>query len=1169
VGISVRKKPHPLFDPNFYLERYPDVERSGLDPLVHFLRFGGLEGRQPHPHFDSGFYLANNPDVVAEKLNPLVHFLEHGAEEGRLPHPDFDPASYLKANPDVAVAKVDPILHFAKHGAADERLTRPIFEMNPPPEFFLPVQDSSQRPVSNRPIDIIIPVYRGFAETKACIESVFSSTHTAHFRVVVVNDRSPEPELTEYLRHLSRDKKINLVENSQNLGFVRSVNAGMQASDHDVVLLNSDAVVFDGWLDRLAACAYTDERTGTVTPFSNNATICSYPVSCSDNKLPPAVDLAALDSTFSFVNCGRAVEIPTTVGFCMFIRRECLQETGLFDAEAFGLGYGEENDFCMRSAAKGWKHKLACDVFVYHAGKTSFGEASASAREQNAMRVLIGKHPKYHAIVHQHIGEDPANAYRIAVTAQRIRNSGKRVFLSITHASGGGTAQHLRELVQLTADEVIWLNLSPSPPDRLILECVRDGFQFSLPLTPSLEYAHLTTVVRACGVERVHIHHLLGHVLDVPRLVEDLGLPVDFTVHDYYAICPQITLSDEDGRYCGEPGQEGCNGCLLRRPPGGPLLDIASWRARHAWLVTKSNRVIAPTADTASRIKRHYPDACVIAAEHQDSQLSRIVVPKRLAENEHLRIVVLGTLAIHKGFKLLQDCAERVRRSQLPLEFILVGSVEVTPKSGPVAFSETGPYDVADLPTLLERVAPHVVWFPGKWPETFSYTLSTCLEMGLPVAAHDIGSFPERLGARPWTWVVPREWPAAEWIELFLRIRRENFSRGIGPHVPPRRPRALADFYREQYLGKSTEASAIRAKVRSRSDRSVTIAAALATDNHGQIQACGYVRVVQPLTHPAIADTFRLALTTPRHLATSESDVLLVQRTAIKDMDTAERLVQRCRARGSRLVFEIDDDLFDMGDHPESEQYAKVAEIAKWLAVSADAILTPSEILRQRMLALNPNIFVLPNYLDDRLWTPPSSTPPFKDGQVRFLYAGTMSHRDDLEFLGRVVQSLGRHRNAVQIDVIGASNGAPGDWFQVIQVPPPVAASYPRFVDWIRSQNRWHWGVAPLLDTHFNRAKSAVKFFEYAALGLPSICSEGPVYSPAVQHERTGILAANDPECWRRALERAVTDAELWQRLREKCQAAARENAISTNVETIKSVWEALTKGLSAKASAG
>jgi hypothetical protein len=79
VGISVRKKPHPLFDPNFYLERYPDVERSGLDPLVHFLRFGGLEGRQPHPHFDSGFYLANNPDVVAEKLNPLVHFLEHGA----------------------------------------------------------------------------------------------------------------------------------------------------------------------------------------------------------------------------------------------------------------------------------------------------------------------------------------------------------------------------------------------------------------------------------------------------------------------------------------------------------------------------------------------------------------------------------------------------------------------------------------------------------------------------------------------------------------------------------------------------------------------------------------------------------------------------------------------------------------------------------------------------------------------------------------------------------------------------------------------------------------------------------------------------------------------------------------------------------------------------------
>src|SRR5260370_19778533 len=139
------------------------------------------------------------------------------------------------------------------------------------------------------------------------------------------------------------------------------------------------------------------------------------------------------------------------------------------------------------------------------------------------------------------------------------------------------------------------------------------------------------------------------------------------------------------------------------------------------------------------------------------------------------------------------------RHARLALEFTLVGGVESGLPHGELAFSETGTYQVAELPGILERLAPHLAWFPARWPETFSYTLSTCLEMGLPVAAHDMGAFAERLGGRPWTWIAPQRCGAAEWIELLLKIRHDHFLTGTGPCRPPARTRALPDFYSSRY----------------------------------------------------------------------------------------------------------------------------------------------------------------------------------------------------------------------------------------------------------------------------------------------------------------------------------------------------------------------------------
>ena len=1163
-GAKEGRQPHPLFDPRYYLERYPDVARSGLNPLLHFLRFGGLEGRCPHPDFDSAFYLAGNPDVAAARRNPLVHFLSHGAVEGRRPHPDFDPEFYLSGNPDVAAAGLDPLVHFARYGAAEGRQTHARPKRNPPPESFLPVAAHPPRPAPAREIDVIIPAYKGVAETEACLESVLSSRCSVRFRVVVVNDCSPEPELSEHLRRMAREGRITLIENQQNQGFVRSANEGMRASGRDVVLLNSDTLVFGDWLDRLQACAYAEERTATVTPFSNNATICSYPGFCADNRLSASIDLAALDAVFASVNRGRSVDIPTAVGFCMYIRRECLEEAGLFDADAFGTGYGEENDFCMRTAAAGWKQKLACDVFVYHAGSVSFGEASA--RQQAAMRTMISRHPNYPALVSAHIQADPANAFRIAVTARRIRDSGKRVFLSVVHALGGGVAEHARQLAALTGTSAVWLTLRPFSPGACILECAHEDFRFSLLLDAQREHETLAAIIRACGTERIHIHHLMEHAAELGWLVQDLGLPFDFTIHDYYTICPQVTLSDEHGRYCGERGEESCNRCMEQRPPRNGLVDISSWRVAHAWALLGADRVIAPSADAAARMARYYPEARVVAAEHAAISSWRMATPRTMELSERLRIVVLGTQTIHKGYELFRKCAEIAASRESPLEFILVGSVETGIPRGRTEFTETGRYEQADLPAILERVAAHIVWFPTRVPETFSYTLSASLALGLPVAAHDLGAFPERLGGRPWSWILPLDTSAERWAAFFLHVRQEHFLAGKPP-VPPASPeRATSDFYPDGYLATARANIVNRHRMHRQAQRPIRIAAAVASSG-GQIQACGYVRVIQPLTHPALADTVQLTLRLPRDLPSAEADVILVQRVAIEDMETAERVVEACRRRGCRLVFEIDDDLFHIPpEHPESRHYLRITEAARWLAGKADAVLTPTEGLRRSMLAFHPNTIVLPNFLDERLWLPPSEPALFHPDEIRVLYAGTVSHRDDLEFVGQAVRALRReYREKIRLDIVGVAQES-SNWFHALPVPRTVAGSFPRFVEWLRARNVWHWGIAPLLDTPFNQAKSALKFLEYSALGLASICSDISVYREAVQPGQTGILAANDPQVWREAFETVLADEAVWSRLRKNSQSMVLGKTIAARAEDIKALWTALAAGASLSA---
>ena len=173
-------------------------------------------------------------------------------------------------------------------------------------------------------VDIVIPVYSGYRETRRCLESVMQTLDPAWARMVVVNDCSPDPDITRFLRDLAAvNETMVLLENHKNRGFVSTANRGMaHDSRRDILLLNSDVEVAGDWLHRLREAAYRNPVVGSVTPFSNNATICSFPNFCEENRPLFGLSVAELDAVFpERYTCRGVVEVPTGVGFCMYIRR--------------------------------------------------------------------------------------------------------------------------------------------------------------------------------------------------------------------------------------------------------------------------------------------------------------------------------------------------------------------------------------------------------------------------------------------------------------------------------------------------------------------------------------------------------------------------------------------------------------------------------------------------------------------------------------------------------------------------------------------------------------------------------------------------------------------------------------------------------------------------------
>ncbi len=625
-------------------------------------------------------------------------------------------------------------------------------------EIRLPARPLQLPAPTTRRMTIVVPVYSDVDATRVCLESVLRERRQGNDSIVIINDNPGNEAIASLVDAQAVHPDVFILRNARNEGFIGAVNRGMDfAKAGDVLLLNADTELYAGALDEMHRVLHADPDIGTVTAMSNNATLFSYPHPTLIDQTLDDIGWPDLAAVALRDNAGKTVAIPTAHGFCMLIRRETIDEIGLMDPD-FGRGYGEENDFSLRAADRGWRHVAAGGVLVRHVEAVSFGHAKQSMVERN-LRILGQRYPEYADRIDLFASDDTMRSLRWALDLERIKRcvaSGTGLELVIQNGMDGGTQLAASDIDSVVrADGLRSLRLTAKPDGSLHLRL--DGIRLLAVFQPR-EAAALFGLLGELPLQRIVIHHLLGFDQDFARRLSDF-IPDRhsvFHIHDFYAVCPRVTLIDATDGFCGGAAADRCDRCVAM---GGAHLahrldlPVADHRALFQRVLSRTTHVVAPSEDTAERLAALMPGIRPVAVPHPQTGTTFPIGVRRGSTTD---ICLLGGIGPHKGSATLLALARHAWLNHPNLRFHLVGHTDIDKALLAVGnVTIHGRYDRDELPGLVEATDSRIALFLHGWPETFSYTLTEAVSLGLIPVVPDIGAPAERVRASGFGVVFP------------------------------------------------------------------------------------------------------------------------------------------------------------------------------------------------------------------------------------------------------------------------------------------------------------------------------------------------------------------------------------------------------------------------------
>ena len=1217
-GTLLLRDPGPRFNTREYLEANPDVAKARVNALLHYLRFGSKEGRQLRipstmaslvkPHVTAPALKGPEPKKRATlrgTFDELTDTVFRGwAIDASKPGKPVELSVYVDGthlmnfrtsqtrndvtsngmNGDIAGFAVTlPAglfppgtsidIRFAATGASLSRSPVQISATAAAAGFPHTQFLDASRSGAILPATVVVPVFNAHDAVSECLASLVANLPSGT-DVLMVDDCSTDPRIEPLLASYAARPGFRLHRNETNLGYTRSVNRAISLSTgRDIVLLNSDTVVTPRWLHNLRYCAYATPHVATVTALSDNAGAFSVPEIGVANEIPPNLNTTQFARAVTHAGAGRLLEVPTGNGFCLYIRRAALDTVGAFDEEKFPRGYGEENDLCMRALRRGWKNIVCDKALVFHKRSQSFQGEKASLMEAGNKQVSLS-YPEYRLLTQRFSDVEFSMVRRRVRAAIGNASSALPRILFVISTQTGGTPQTNMDLMLAMRGhfECLLLRCDASVVtlSRLVDNELRQIEAHKLPSTidpVSHRSEHYDRIVLNMlyrhSIELLHIRHVAWHGLGLAESAKALGIPVVYSMHDFYSLCPSLNLLDDQLRHCGAVCTSGEGNCQPSLWPRGsmPVLKhrfIGRWQEMFGQFIDKCDQLITTAASAAATISRIYPQAegklAVIPHGRDFAEMHELA--SRPQPREKIRVLVPGNISVSKGALLIKEITKLDTEGRF--EFHLLGDTSIELAKIGV---HHGRYDRAKFHDKVATIAPHLGVVLSIWPETYCHTLTEMWSSGIPVFAIDLGAVGDRIRASGAGWLVA---PSATAVEVLNNLRDAvDDAAGYEQRAEATRcwqstegvwnnTATMAAEYRSVYRRLLDAGSSIRSK---------RVGLVIkGTDAH---PATAHIRLLTPLSAPSLRQSFDARpVSVPWLLAggIDHVDLVVAQRDAVP-AHLVEQLLNAVAKRGVPLVFEVDDLLWELPPHHTDHSISKQdLEAMLKLAARADLATVSTPALAAKLHGIAKQVEVIPNALDAALWTGPVPDSLLKsvrqslglgDGEKALLYMGTKSHAADLELVRPAIEEVAKMLPNLRVFQIGGGKSLP---HAKMLSPPKGQTGYREFVPWFRAVcAHMTAAIAPLRDDEFNFCKSDIKALDYGLGLVPAVFSEVGPYKRAIVHEATGLLTSNTTDAWRKSVIRLLKDDALRTRIRD----AAYGRALARTTESVHLAWKA------------
>lgn len=519
-------------------------------------------------------------------------------------------------------------------------------------------------------VTVIVPVYRDYKATQLCLETLLDELNASRHCALVVDDATPDPQIEKYLAKLGNNSRIEILVNARNLGFVGSINRALEQVTHDdVILLNSDTVVPPGFINRLAAAARSSPDIGTITPLSNNGEFTSFPIPNTSNPLCSLEEINRIDKIAAHANANTIVDIPSGIGFCLYLTRACLDAVGPL-SEHFDAGYLEDADFCLRARERGFRNVCAPSIYVGHAGSKSFGREKRSLVVRN-LSVLEQRYPKHNSECAAFMVADPLRKARAAIEIAAAVVA-RHPILLLTGAGAIGTIarQRARELASEPSPVMILeVQYRSDGPTAKIFEAaggIPQSLQFNLEI--SSECVSLKEFIQTLRPSRLEILDPAKVPIHLIDLFLKLQIPYDIFIADAGLLgqSSERFTAAAAGSFTAQEMKGRCPLPSVNTESGGK-----DWTVCWQRITRGAQRILAPSPEAEAFAASVLPQRTIDMIERPTKRRCRARRKSERAAAGHLGLVPGQCSALDQW--LMSEIACHLNRLRPELFIMIVG----------------------------------------------------------------------------------------------------------------------------------------------------------------------------------------------------------------------------------------------------------------------------------------------------------------------------------------------------------------------------------------------------------------------------------------------------------------------------------------------------------------